>query len=56
MRVLVNAGPFHEVRRQHDGYDLGFYCRQSLVSVMERDLDEPAASEAAPPTVPTDPA
>ncbi|SFB48868.1 aminopeptidase N [Nocardioides alpinus] len=38
--VVVNAGPFHEVRRQHDGYDLGFYCRQSLVSVMERDLDE----------------
>ena len=38
--VVVNAGPFHEVRRQHDGYDLGFYCRQSLVAVMERDLDE----------------
>ncbi len=38
--VVVNAGPFHEVRRQHDGYDLGFYCRQSLVPVMERDLDE----------------
>jgi len=38
--VVVNAGPFHEVRRQHDGYDLGFYCRQSLVPVLERDLDE----------------
>ncbi len=38
--VVVNAGPFHEVRQQHDGYDLGFYCRQSLVPVMERDLDE----------------
>ncbi|MFC7362750.1 aminopeptidase N [Nocardioides astragali] len=38
--VVVNAGPFHEVRRQHDGYDLGFYCRQSLVKVLERDLDE----------------
>ncbi len=38
--VVVNAGPFHEVRRRHDGYDLGFYCRQSLVPVMERDLDE----------------
>ena len=37
---MVNAGPFHEVRRQHDGYDLGFYCRQSLVPVLERDLDE----------------
>ncbi len=38
--VVVNAGPVHEVRRQHDGYDLGFYCRQSLVPVLERDLDE----------------
>jgi aminopeptidase N len=38
--VVVNAGPFHEVRQQHDGYDLGFYCRQSLVPVLERDLDE----------------
>ncbi|WP_210651791.1 aminopeptidase N [Nocardioides sp. SYSU D00065] len=38
--VVVNAGPFHEVRRRHDGYDLGFYCRQSLVAVLERDLDE----------------
>ncbi|RYC07093.1 aminopeptidase N [Nocardioides zhouii] len=38
--VVVNAGPFHEVRREHDGYDLGFYCRQSLVPVLERDLDE----------------
>ena len=38
--VVVNAGPFHEVRQQHDGYDLGFYCRQSLVTQLERDLDE----------------
>ena len=38
--VVINAGPFHEVRRQHDGYDLGFYCRQSLVPILERDLDE----------------
>ncbi|MCY4725890.1 aminopeptidase N [Nocardioides sp. STR2] len=38
--VVVNAGPFHEVRQQHDGYDLGFYCRQSLRSILERDLDE----------------
>ena len=38
--VVVNAGPFHEVRRQHDGHDLGFYCRQSLVPALERDLDE----------------
>jgi aminopeptidase N len=38
--VVVNAGPFHEVRRRHDGHDLGFYCRQSLVPHLERDLDE----------------
>ena len=38
--VVVNAGPFHEVRQQHDGYDLGFYCRQSLKDHLERDLDE----------------
>ncbi|MCY7399887.1 MAG: aminopeptidase N [Nocardioides sp.] len=38
--VVVNAGLFHEVRQQHDGYDLGFYCRQSLVSQLERDLEE----------------
>ncbi len=38
--VVVNAGPFHEVRREHDGYDLGFYCRQSLVPQLERDLEE----------------
>ena len=25
---------------QHDGYDLGFYCRQSLVAALERDLDD----------------
>ncbi len=38
--VVVNAGPFHEVRQQHDGYDLGFFCRQSLVPHLERDLEE----------------
>ncbi len=38
--VVVNAGPFHEIRQQHDGYDLGFFCRQSLVPHLERDLEE----------------
>jgi aminopeptidase N len=38
--VVVNAGPFHEIRQQHDGYDLGFFCRQSLATELERDLDE----------------
>ncbi len=26
----MNAGPFHEIREQHGGYDLGLYCRQSI--------------------------
>ncbi len=38
--VVVNAGPFHEVRRAVAGYDLGFFCRQSLRPFLERDLDE----------------
>ncbi len=38
--VVVNAGAFHEVRVPADGYDLGFYCRRSLVPHLERDLDE----------------
>ena len=38
--MVVNAGPFHEIRQQHDGYDLGFFCRQSLVTHLERDLEE----------------
>ncbi|EON23950.1 aminopeptidase N [Nocardioides sp. CF8] len=38
--VVVNAGPFHEIRQQHDGYDLGFFCRQSLVAHLERDVEE----------------
>lgn len=38
--VVVNAGPFHEIRRRHDGYDLGFYSRQSLKQYLERDVDE----------------
>ncbi|HEY8320085.1 MAG TPA: aminopeptidase N [Amnibacterium sp.] len=38
--TVVNAGPFHQIRRTVDGYDLGFYCRQSLVPFLERDADE----------------
>ena len=38
--TVVNAGPFHEIREQRGGYDLGLYCRQSLVPVLERDADE----------------
>jgi aminopeptidase N len=32
------AGPYHEVRREHDGIDLGLYCRQSLVDFLDADF------------------
>ncbi|MHB9856958.1 aminopeptidase N [Streptomyces sp. YIM S03343] len=38
--TVVNAGPFHEIRREADGYDLGLYARRSLTEVLERDADE----------------
>jgi aminopeptidase N len=38
--TVVNAGPFHEIRREADGYDLGLYARRSLADVLERDADE----------------
>jgi aminopeptidase N len=38
--VVVNAGPFHEIRQTRGGYDLGLYCRQSLVAQLTRDADE----------------
>ncbi len=38
--TVVNAGPFHEIREERGGYDLGLYCRQSLVPVLERDARE----------------
>jgi aminopeptidase N len=44
--TVVNAGPFHEVREQHGDHDLGLYCRQSLVPVLERDADELFATTA----------
>ncbi|GAB6904115.1 aminopeptidase N [Kineosporia succinea] len=37
--TVVNAGPFHQVRRSVGGYDLGLYCRRSLAPVLERDAD-----------------
>ncbi|MDT7538718.1 MAG: aminopeptidase [Actinomycetota bacterium] len=36
----LNAGPFHEVRREVGGYDLGLYCRTSLAANLDRDVDE----------------
>jgi aminopeptidase N len=37
--VVVNAGPFHEMRRRHGDHDLGVFCRQSLKDNFERDAD-----------------
>ena len=37
--VVVNAGPFHEIRETRAGHDLGLHCRQSLVPLLERDRD-----------------
>jgi aminopeptidase N len=38
--TVVNAGPWYELRRDVDGYDLGLYARQSLASALERDADD----------------
>jgi aminopeptidase N len=38
--VVVNAGPFHELREQRGDHSLGLYCRQSLRSYLERDAEE----------------
>jgi aminopeptidase N len=38
--TVVNAGPFHEVRRTVGGHDLGLYSRRSLAPVLDRDADE----------------
>ncbi|GEP39385.1 aminopeptidase N [Nocardioides psychrotolerans] len=35
--VVVNAGPFHEIRSERGDHDLGIFCRQSLRGVLERD-------------------
>ncbi|WP_128376033.1 aminopeptidase N [Streptomyces cavernae] len=38
--TVVNAGPFHEIRREVDGHDLGLYARRSLAPVLDRDADD----------------
>jgi aminopeptidase N len=38
--TVVNAGPFHQVRREAGGYDLGLLTRRSLAAVLDRDADE----------------
>jgi aminopeptidase N len=37
---VVNAGPFHELRREIGGHDLGLFARRSLAAYLERDADE----------------
>ena len=36
----LNAGPFHEVRRELGGFDLGLLCRRSLAASLDRDVEE----------------
>lgn len=38
--TVVNAGPFHQIRREIDGHDLGLYARRSLAATLERDADD----------------
>jgi aminopeptidase N len=38
--TVINAGPFHEIRRQAGGHDLGVYTRRSLAPLLDRDADE----------------
>ncbi|MGI8646098.1 MAG: aminopeptidase N, partial [Nocardioides sp.] len=38
--VVINAGPFVELRSSRGGYDLGLYTRQSLATYLERDAEE----------------
>ena len=35
--TAIAAGPYHEVRSEHDGIPLGVFCRQSLASYLEPD-------------------
>jgi aminopeptidase N len=38
--MVINAGPFYQLRRTADGHDLGLYIRRSLAAVLDRDADE----------------
>lgn len=38
--VVVDAGPFHEIRDHRGGHDLGLYCRQSMRAILERDAED----------------
>ncbi len=38
--VVINAGPFYELRREMAGHSLGLYSRQSTRPFLDRDADE----------------
>ncbi|WP_020391869.1 hypothetical protein [Kribbella catacumbae] len=38
--LVINAGPYYELRREGAGHDLGLFARQSLASILDRDADE----------------
>ena len=37
---VINAGPFHEIRSERNGFDLGLLSRRSLARFLERDAEE----------------
>lgn len=38
--LVINAGPYYELRREAAGHDLGLFARQSLAPMLDRDADE----------------
>ncbi|MEV5963379.1 aminopeptidase N [Kribbella sp. NPDC051952] len=38
--VTLVAGPYHQIRSEHDGIPLGLACRQSLQESLERDAED----------------
>ncbi|MEU4196162.1 aminopeptidase N [Kribbella sp. NPDC026611] len=38
--VTIVAGPFHQLRSEHDGIPLGLACRQALKEPLERDAED----------------
>ncbi|MEV6410197.1 aminopeptidase N [Kribbella sp. NPDC051718] len=38
--LVINAGPYYELRREGAGHDLGLFARQSLAPILDRDADE----------------
>ena len=38
--LVINAGPYYEIRREGAGHDLGLFARQSLATTLDRDADE----------------